>query len=307
MRISLILTRLMVLLTCIGSPAFVWSQGIGPQALLAQYQLVMKGSTKNEFGMPLDVVSNISKKRLSADVFGVIEMPYASLAEALGNPDNWCDFMPLTLNIKACTTQNSDQQTLMTFYAGRKFYEPPEKTYQLEYNYQLVTHTADYLEVSLSAEKGPFGTKDYQITIEATRVGKGSFVRIHSSYRPSVRSRMGTRVYLATLGHGKVGFTVTGKKVNGDPVYVGGVEGVVERNAMRYYLTLKSYFDTLGLAEEERFEASINAWFDLTEQFATQLHELEKTEYLESKRKERKNQQSLQDALTTVEKVAKTF
>ncbi|MCK5640332.1 MAG: hypothetical protein KAJ19_06030 [Gammaproteobacteria bacterium] len=267
------------------------------QALLVQYQVISEHPSEQGFGLPLDVISDISKKRLSADVFGVIEIPYTSLAGALGNPDNWCDFMPLTLNIKACTTQSSGKQTQMTFYAGRKFYEPPEKTYALGYDYQLVANTADYMEVTLSAEKGPFGTKDYQITIEATRVGNGSFIRIHSSYQPSVRSRMGTSFYLATLGHGKVGFTVTGKKANGEPVYVGGVEGVIERNAMRYYLALKSYFDTLGLPEDQRFEARINNWFDLTEHFAIQLHELNKTEYLVSKRKERKNQLNLQKML----------
>lgn len=297
MRMPIKLTRLMVLLTCLGSPAYVWSQGIGMQALLAQHQLIVERPLEQGFGIPLEVVSNTNKKRLSADVFGVIEIPFVSLVEALGTPDNWCEFMSLTLNIKACTTQNSGKQTRMTFYAGRKFYEPPEKTYPLEYDYQLVANTPDYLEVTLSAEKGPFGTKDYQITIEATRVAKGGFIRIHSSYKPSMRSRMGTGFYLTTLGHGKVGFTVTGKKVNGEPAYVRGVEGVVERNSMRYYLALKSYLNTLGLAEEARFEARINLWFDLTERFATQLHELDKTEYLESKRKERKNQISMQKRL----------
>ena len=41
--------------------------------------------------------------------------------------------------------------------------------------------------------------------------------------------------YLATLGRNKVGFTVIDHKPDGQPVYIGNVRGLVERNCMRYW------------------------------------------------------------------------
>ena len=97
------------------------------------------------------------------------------------------------------------------------------------------------------------------------------------------------QVYLKTLARNKVGFTVVETDENGNPVYVKGLEGMIERNAMRYYLALKTYLQTLKLPPEDRFEAAISTWFDMTEQYATQLHEMERSEYLEQKRKERES------------------
>jgi hypothetical protein len=46
------------------------------------------------------------------------------------------------------------------------------------------------------------------------------------------------KTYLATLGSSKVGFTVTRRQSNGQPEYIRGMRGLVERNAMRYYLAI---------------------------------------------------------------------
>ena len=73
--------------------------------------------------------------------------------------------------------------------------------------------------------------------------------------------------------------------------------GIIERNIMRYYLSLIAFLDTAHLSHDERFEARINTWFDLTENYATQLHELERDEYLQAKRQERHNQLWLQHIL----------
>ncbi len=46
-----------------------------------------------------------------------------------------------------------------------------------------------------------------------------------------------------------------------------------------------------------RFEACINAVYDLMEQYPVQLHDMEKAEYLDAKRRERENQLRLQQKL----------
>lgn len=52
---------------------------------------------------------------------------------------------------------------------------------------------------------------------------------------------------------------------------------------MRYYLAIDSYLDAPG---PEQLEPRLAAWFDATEQYAKQLHEIEKSDYLAMKRRE---------------------
>jgi hypothetical protein len=64
--------------------------------------------------------------------------------------------------------------------------------------------------------------------------------------------------YYATIGRDKKGFSIiaTGNKT--DPVYVRGVRGSVERNAVRYYLAIQTYMDTLKISRHQRFEQRIS-------------------------------------------------
>src|SRR5690606_12912813 len=117
------------------------------------------------------------------------------------------------------------------------------------------------------------------------------------SYRSSWRSRMATDAYLATLGRDKVGFTVVGHDRDGRPRFVQGVEGVIERNAVRYYLALDAFLATSGLPAQERTAAAWRAWYSATERYARQLRELSRSEYLQAKRREYRDQVRLQRAV----------
>ncbi len=298
MRLVLTGPKLLALFIWITVPALAWSNVDGVRQLDRYYQQMQLQTSEPVFKLPLNIHSSEIDNRLSADVYAVITGPFDRVVTALTNPASWCDFMPLNLNIKSCTSQQQTAgQTVLTFYAGRKYYEAPEAAYQLNYFYQLAAADSDYMKVILSAEQGPFGTNDYLIVVEAMPVGADTFVRIHSSYQTSLRSRLGTEAYLATLGRDKVGFSVQRNTSAGEPVFIKGIRGIIERNVMRYYLALKAFFDTAHLAYDERFESRINTWFDLSESFATQLHELERHEYLQAKRREWDNQLRLQRSL----------
>ena len=53
--------------------------------------------------------------------------------------------------------------------------------------------------------------------------------------------------YLATIGRDKVGFSIVGSRADGQPVYVHGTRGVIERNTMRYYVAIEAYLSTMAL------------------------------------------------------------
>jgi hypothetical protein len=67
---------------------------------------------------------------------------------------------------------------------------------------------------------------------------------------------------------------------------------------MRYYLAFEAYLDLQAVPVPQRFEAGITAVYDAMEQYPTQLHEMERAEYLDTKRRERANQLRLQQTPT---------
>ena len=89
-------------------------------------------------------------------------------------------------------------------------------------------------------------------------------------------STLGDRA-LTRLRRDKVGFTVTGKTKEGQPVYINGVRGMVERNAMRYYLAIEAYFGAMSApTAQQQQEKRLHDWFALTEEHPRQLHEMER-------------------------------
>jgi hypothetical protein len=73
----------------------------------------------------------------------------------------------------------------------------------------------------------------------------------------------------------------------------------VERNTMRYYLAIEAYLGALSAPPAAQLEQRLQDWFDATERFSRQLHELEKDEYLTMKRKEVLRQQAAPTPLTS--------
>ncbi|HLD13861.1 MAG TPA: hypothetical protein VJB18_04010, partial [Burkholderiales bacterium] len=240
----------------------------------------------NAYGAPIHVESSEQDKLKRGKVYGVVAHPFARLAEALRTPREWCAIVLLHLNIKTCTHERTEKGEWLNFYSGRKFYEPPEKAYALRYAFRVEAARADYLAVTLAAESGPLGTTDYRILFEAIPLESDTFVHFRYAYRPSWVSSVATASYLATLGSSKSGFTVTGHDNEGKPKYVSGVRGIVERNAMRYYLAIQAFLENFDVPEARRTEQRFQRWFDLTERYPVQLHELEKADYLKYKRQE---------------------
>ena len=278
------------------------ARALSPQAaaLLTDYQLILPKLLHNPFGVPVYVRSRDQGNLLTAEVYGRVDYPLEQLKAALVEPSGWCELLALMLNVKTCVHDEHGERRWLTLYMGRKFYQSPDKAYQMRYRFQASTATSGYFEVSLSASDGPLGTSDYHTVLQAASVPSGTLVHIRSSYRSSIASRWATSAYLATLGRGKIGFTPDGVDNDGQPAYVEGVRGTIERNTMRYYLALQAVLETRDLPANDRVEARIRRWFALTERYRPQLHEMDRAEYLQTKRQEYINQLRLQDAQTTL-------
>jgi len=279
--------------------SFISLANAGTQSeLAALYENFLQKQELSVFGESIFVSSNVQANRYSASAYGIVEHSFSEVSKELSIHAKWCQFVTLNFNVKACTYHTQDNQQSLTFYAGRKFYQPPKKAYKLHYQFKITDRSDSYVRIVLKANTGPMETKDYRIELDAIPVGNRTFLRFRSSYQSSFISKLATEVYLTTIARDKLGFSVVGTTETGEPVFVSGLEGIVERNAMRYYIALKVFLDTLKLPSNDRFEVRIRDWFDICETYATQLHELERDEYLASKRLERRNQIKLQRALS---------
>ena len=258
-------------------------------ALRARHAALRDALASNAFQRPLVLESTESNGNLTGEVYAVIAQPYSVVGPAMQGTDHWCDILIVHLNVKRCTAHASGEQSVLSLAVGRKYDQPLADAYRVDFAYRVGASSADYLKVMLSAEAGPLGTKDYRIAIEATPIGeKTSFVHMSYSYGYGVAARLAMQGYLATIGRNKVGFTVVGRELDGAPVYIGNVRGLVERNTMRYYLAVEAYLGAYALPAAQQDEKRLNDWFSAVERYPRQLHEMEREEYLAMKRGSRR-------------------
>lgn len=269
-------------------------------ALLERYRVLIKDYQLTD---KVTLQSTTDNHRLTADVYSHVDFRFNEVKKLLRQPEIWCEFLTLNLNIKTCLVEKNSNKTNIVVFAGRKYYEQPEDTEFITYRFQRLSDSKTFLGVELSSESGPMGTSYYIIRLQATPAKGGTVLHVHSGYTTSVLSRWGTNVYLATLGRHKVGFSISGHDELAQPVYVGGMKGIIERNAMRYYLSLAALFETWSLAESKRLKSRINRWFDMTQVYKRQLYEMNREEYLEIKHKEYNNQRHFQRLLDKGEKI----
>lgn len=251
--------------------------------------------------VPIVVESTQNDDRLGGTVNGTFDVPFDRVRAALQRPRHWCELMTLHLNVKSCTHAPGDGDSVVNVYTGRKEFERPEDAERIVMSFKLRENSPQRLRVQLTAAAGPMGTFDYHVAAVFSPVdATTTLVRFEYRYGLGFRAQLAIGAYLATVASDKVGFTRTGRDAAGGVEYIDGMRGMVERNAVRYYLALVAFFATTGSAtDEHEFDAraATAQWFDLTARFPRQLHELERAEYLSTKRREYREQERLQDAL----------
>ena len=250
--------------------------------LQARQQALASQLAHNDFGRPMAIASREEPHSVSGDVYAVVNYPFASVSRAFRSPAAWCDVLILHLNTKYCRAQGDALNVRM----GRKNARDLDDAYAMSFAFRASSPSAGYVSASATSADGPLGSHDYRIDMQAMPLADGrSFMRLHYSYAFGAMARLATKGYLATSGSGKVGFT---RKDDG---YVRGMRGAVERNAMRYYLAVDSYLGSLAAPPGRQFASRIERWYDATEGYPRQLHEIDRGTYLAMKQREFARQQ----------------
>jgi hypothetical protein len=263
-------------------------------SLQARYTELREQLNNNSFQRAMYINSVQEGDNLKGDVYAVLDHPFSLVSGELKQPGAWCDILILPFNTKYCHAVEGNAGPNLLVRIGRKYDQPVQDAFKLQFAYRGVAATPEYFESRLAAKDGPVGTRDYRITISAVPLDeKRTFMHLSYAYGYGLAGKVAMQAYLSTVGADKVGFTVTGKDANGKPVYMGGVRGAVERNAMRYYLAIDSYLDSLAAPQNQRVERRIQSWFNATERYPRQLREMDRPTYVAMKRSEVERQQTM--------------
>ena len=225
----------------------------------------------NPFGRPLYVESSTSGGAHKGEVYAVIEEPFDVVASALARSEAWCDILKLQVNVKRCSASDSSLAAMVT----RKPRDSVDDAYRVDFRYD-VDAADDYLRVTLSAPAGPLGTRDYQLRLEAAPLDSGrTFLHMSYAYSLGFMARRAMDAYLAGAGRDRRGFSVDG-----------GERAVIERSAMRYYLAIEAYLESLAAPPGERLDRRLRDWYAAITRYP-QLHEpVGAEEYVQMKRRE---------------------
>jgi hypothetical protein len=263
-------------------------------ALHARHVQLQPALQASPFGKPLVIESREDAGTLMGEVHAVLSHPYERLRQSLAQPPRWCDIFILPFNTKYChAVWTAERTPALLVRIGRRHDQPVEQAFSLRFDFQEVDSSPDHFEARLAAAQGPVGTRDLRISVAAVPLAGGqTFLRLSYSYGAGFMGRMAMQAYLATSGANMVGFTrVPGP--GGTDALIGGMRGAVERNAMRYYLAVDAFLDSLQAPPAQQAEYRIQAWFDATERYPRQLREMDRQTYVAMKRHEVERQQVL--------------
>jgi len=233
-----------------------------------------------------------SPNRVQGDIYALLDRPYDLVRTALDRIDHWCRLLTLNLVVKYCRAAEGGAANALTIGVAPRHETSLSSVNWVRFVFDAPDDDDQYLQVVLSAPQGPFGTSDYRMSVEATPVGGRSLLHLRYAYSFGMAANLALKAYLATLGRDKVGFSVVDRQADGQPVYVKGLRGIVERDVMRYFLAIEAYLGAQRLPPQEQLARSLQDWFDAAERYPRQLHEIERGEYLEMKLRLAEQQQA---------------
>ncbi|MCG6659238.1 hypothetical protein HOP52_15880 [Halomonas campisalis] len=242
---------------------------------------------------PIHVASEERRYSISGSVHARINEPFDGLATVLGSVAAWCDILFLHPNVQACLHDDGEAPAAMQLYVGR-LESPLAAAERLELRLRVTAVGENYLAIRLEGSRGPYGTREFLLHLQAIPDEAGhSLMYLRYSLAFGAPARLALRAYFALGGRQRVGFSVEAIGADGEPRFVGGVRGMIERNVMRFYLGLVVHLETLAVPEPERLDARLAGYFAATDRYPRQLRELDEASYLALKHRQHAAQQAL--------------
>jgi len=179
----------------------------GQAAMLqAQYAEFRGEPVESRFHRPLRIESSEGKQAIAGQIHALVDSPYAVTVAALKDPSHWCEILLLHLDTKDCHVFSEDGGTALRMGVVTHYDQPPSSAFSATFKYHVAEETRDFLDVRLDAAKGPMGTSNYLIVLEAMPAEGGqTFIRMSYSYAYGVMAKIAMSAYFLTFGRGKKG------------------------------------------------------------------------------------------------------
>jgi hypothetical protein len=261
-------------------------------ALRDRFAALRNGPEPSPFQMPLYLQAQETESRVQGDVYALIDLPYREARPALERIDDWCRILTLHINVKYCRPSDGNTRQALTVGVAPKYEQSLSSVNWVRFAFRTAAATDEYLQIVLRAASGPFGTSDYLMSVELVPFEGRSLLHLTYGYSYGTAASVAMQAYLATVARNKVGFTVVGRQADGQPLYVDGMRGVIERNVMRYYFAFDAYLAAQRRPPPDRLLKSLQDWFDATERHPRQLREVTRDEYLDMKLREFERQRT---------------
>jgi len=267
--------------------------------LKSKLQQLNNSSLRDHHPLPLTFETTYIDGQGSTHLYLLSDISYTSFAQFFGK-NTWCEALILQIHIKACLQHSNN---LLDIYLGTDDYAEPDDVFKFEYVVNKRELSSDYLQLSMTAQDGPLDSKNYRINLEIIPTVDGkSFIHFHfqAFYGFFIRTTIST--YLLTAGRNKVGFSILNPTSTGQFKYLTGMEGILERNAIRYVLAFLAYLEVNPKEENKNWlDDSLQRWHRYTEKFYQQLYEISLDDYRQLKKAEYKNQLMLENPELSVE------
>src|SRR3972149_11288174 len=127
-----------IALLCMGAGIAHAGDGdaISAASLRARYDGLQDRLSRNQFHRPLYLDSSETPDSVTGDIYARIDYPFATVRAALNNPGDWCDILILHVNTKYCRAWPGSQGAVLNVSIGRKYDEPLEKAYRVDFAYR---------------------------------------------------------------------------------------------------------------------------------------------------------------------------
>ncbi len=260
----------------------------GMNELFAKRESLSDRLTNNPYDRHLYIESEDLGNRVRSEVFAEVKSGLADFSSVLQNEAQWCNIFLLSVYSKYCQARTeATNGSIVSVYIGDKNYQELDSAQVLNFRFKLIKSSDRYFDVILQSPSGPYGTSNYQMHLEGVSVGENiTFVHLTYAYSYNFLSKIAMDAYLATIGSGKVGFTQISGVGDSEKHYIAGARGVLERNAMRYFLAVEAFIAAQNMPANLQQEAWLNNWYSAAQHYPRQLHDFDLQTYLDIKRRE---------------------
>lgn len=218
-------------------------------------------------------------------ISALIPVKFSQLSAFYRDEQQWCRGFFANIYVKACYKK---PRQVRLFYDNNDTYQPLQDAFRFDYEIENQSLDDSHLLISLVSADGPLGTHNYLLRLEAEPYSQTTSI-IRLVYRNSYGfvARSALFIYLKTLGSDKIGFS---RDPDGQPIK--GIRGILERNAMRYVLSLSAYF--INRDPNKPLQTTLRNWHHYAKLFQKQLQEIGWEDYRQLKLQEFEDQKKLE-------------